>query len=165
MKGNAFALNKKNILGFCVGPNEGQGALTLFLDNFRLEPLTDEKLPDVLPILDFEPNSKAGQYEVEDWPEDAPGKTVTEPTAEHATEGKQALKVVFRAAGANLQAHGFFPDWSRHDFLVFDCYNPSDEVIELSGWFKDSIPSTYYARYNYSGLMVRPGANQGSSSF
>ena len=159
LKSNAFPLNKKNIQGFMIGPYEGQGAATLFFSNFRLEPMTDEKLPDVLPILDFEADSQAGKFEIEDWPEEQPGKSTWEFTDQHVTEGKRALKIEFRANGGNIQGYAFMPDWSQHDFLMVDCFNPTDEVVELAGWFKDSPRATYYARYNYSGLMIRPGAS------
>jgi hypothetical protein len=168
IKGNAFPLNRKNIVGFCMGPNEGQPACTLYFDNFRLEPVTDEKLPDVLPILDFEEGSKAGKWELEDWPAEKPGKSKTELVAARGTGGlvatsgtSLALKCTFRAeGGGNLQVFGFFPDWGSHDYLVFDCFNDAGEVVELMGWFRDRPGATYYNRYNYSGVMVRPGKNE-----
>jgi len=40
-KGNGTPLNTGNILGLVLGPNQGQGAVTLFLSNLRLEPLTE----------------------------------------------------------------------------------------------------------------------------
>ena len=160
-KGNAFPLNVKTIHGFCMGPYEGQPACTLYIDNLRLEPLTAEKLPDVLLILDFEEGSKAGKYEIEDWPATKPGKSVVALSTEHVTEGKRSLKFTFRKeGGGNLQVYGFTPDWTQHDVLVFDCTNTSDEVIEMMGWFRDAPMASYYNRYNYSGLMVMPGKSQ-----
>ncbi len=159
VKGNAFPLNQKNIQAFCMGPFEGQPASVLYFDNFRIEPGTEEKLPVAMPILDFEEGSTAGKYEIEDWPEDKPGKSKMELSAEHVTQGKNSLKCSFRPDQGNLQVYGFFQDWSQYDYLTFDCYNDTGETIELSGWFRDYATASYMNRYNYSGLMLLPGQN------
>ncbi|MEI6166624.1 MAG: hypothetical protein WCS52_05465 [bacterium] len=159
VKGNAFPLNKKNILAFGVGPMEGQQAITLYCDNFRLEPVMNETLPDVLPILTFDETAPVGKFELEEYPPEKPGKSAYEYTTEHATMGKRALKCTFRANGAGIVISGFSPNWGQHDVLLIDCFNPTDQVIELEGWFRDCLNAPYYSRYNYSGLMVRPGQN------
>ena len=159
LKGNAFPLNTKNILGFAVGPMESQPAGTLYFDNFRLEPTTAETMPDVMPIVTFDEAAPVGKFELEEYPPEKPGKSSFDYTTEHATMGKRALKCTFRANGAGLVLSEFPPNWSQHDVLLIDCFNPTDRVIEFEGWFRDALNAPYYSRYNYSGLMVRPGQN------
>ena len=137
-------------------PKEGDG---FYLDNFRLVKGTGKV--QTLLLIGFEDNEQAkAKWAVEDYPQDRPGKSVSERVAEHVTQGAKALKLEFRTEGGSLVLTDVPPDWSGYDTLQIDCFNTGDRMTTISGWVRDDASRTgdYWERHNYR-MNVKPGAS------
>jgi len=129
---------------------------TLYLDNTRLVKGTGSF--EVKMLAGFEGADKV-KLELEDYPDEFKGKSSMGPVAEHATEGKQALKLESHAPAGNVQFSGFDADWSSYDTLAFDIFNPGDKPVQIAGWVKaKDVNAGWDKRYNYE-RMLKPGMN------
>ncbi len=148
-KGSGKFLDTKDIKQLVISLPR-KGAPAYYLDNFRLvrgAGKVEKRL-----LIGFEEGEKPGaKWNIEDWPPDAPGKSVATPVAEHATEGRMALKLQYRENGANITVRPLDPDWSGYDSLEIDCFNAAGAPIRISGWFRDEVSKTgeYWQRHNY----------------
>ncbi|MFB3892570.1 MAG: glycoside hydrolase domain-containing protein [Phycisphaerae bacterium] len=155
-KGSGKFLDTKKIMQLVMTfPKEGADAY--YLDNFRLVKGAGKVQTQLL--LGFEEGQKAAaKWSLEDWPENKPGKSVATAVAEHATEGKTALKVEYRPDGGALAVENVPQDWSGFDTLEIDCFSTAEAPIKISGWVRDeeSKDGDYWKRHNYQ-MNVRPG--------
>ena len=134
-----------------------EGAVpTIWLDNARLLKGTGSFA--VKPLFGFE-GADAGRYDLEDWPPDSPGKSSLAVVAEHATEGRKALRLDSRSPAGNVSFSGFPSDWSGYDALALDVFSTAEKPAKVSGWIKpDSPAADYWQRHTYE-RVLRPGAN------
>ena len=127
---------------------------TIFLDNTRLVKGTGDF--QVKALYTFE-GADAGKYVLEDWPPEFKGKSKLEVVAEHATDGKNALKLDSKAPAGNVQFSGFDGDWSRFDTLAMDVFNPSDQPLALFGWVRSGDPAADMSQRHDWQRVVKPG--------
>jgi hypothetical protein len=131
-----------------------------FLDNFRLIKGTGNGNVKTTVLLSFEDAQHEGaKWHIEDWPEDKPGKSKTTVVDEHVTDGKKALKVDFRAEGSGLHIDNLaISDWSGFDTLEIDCFNTSEGLSTVEGWFADDesvkTDNAYQKRHNYQSNLA-----------
>ncbi|GMV79371.1 MAG: hypothetical protein AMXMBFR7_05550 [Planctomycetota bacterium] len=152
------ALDLKNLemIAIQFASDDPKSPATIYLDHARLVKGTGSFETKVL--YSFE-GSDPGKIELEDYPEDFKGKSSMAPAAEHATEGKQALKLESRAPAGNVQFSGFEADWSSYDTLAIDIFNPSDKPVGVSGWIRaKDVNAGYWDRHNWE-RMLKPGLN------
>jgi hypothetical protein len=99
-----------------------------------------------------------GQQAKVKWSANEPGKSVATVVADHATEGKKALKIEFIKEGGSFSMTDVPADWSEYDMLAIDCFNPSDHAVVISGWFSDEVSrgGDYWKRHNYD-MNVQAG--------
>lgn len=137
---------------FTEKAGQGDG---FFVDNLHLACTrikTEEKM-----LIGFEKDVPGAKWEIDDsWPENKPGKSSIALVPDHHTEGKVALRMDHRKEGSNVTFTNLsIQDWSGHDALWVDCFNPSDRVVRLSGWFKDATGESYNDRHNYDGFKAK----------
>ncbi len=91
--------------------------------------------------------------------------TETAISTEHATSGKQSLKVTFKAGeGATSLYTERWPvkDWSAANVLKMDIF--ADEAVTLTMTIKDTASTNYETRFNMDELVLNKGANTVSVS-
>ncbi|MBI3830432.1 MAG: hypothetical protein HY291_13010 [Planctomycetes bacterium] len=161
-KGSGKFLDPKGIQQLLLSFPKSDGGF--FIDNIVLAKGAAGGKAEIKVLAGFEADKEAGlKWAIEDWPEDKPGKSESSFVAEHVTEGKRALKVVFRANGGGIHVTDLADgDWSKYDSLELDCFNTSEQPLKISGWFRDAeaAPSDgdYWKRHNYQ-TNLKPGAS------
>ena len=91
---------------------------------------------------------------------EAKANTETAVSAEHATSGKQSLKVTLKPGGEypGLYIEKFpTKDWSAWSKLKFDVF--ADEAFTLAMTIKDPNSKDYASRYNNDKITLEKGAN------
>ena len=109
--------------------------------------------PATTMLFDFEDEDDVKKCE-------AKPNTETAPSAEHATSGKQSLKVTLKPDGEypGLYIEKFpTKDWSGFSALKFDVF--ADEAFVLAMTVKDVNSKDYATRYNNDKIELNKGAN------
>ncbi len=81
-------------------------------------------------------------------------------STEHATSGKQSLKVTFKAGEGSTSIYTErFPvkDWSAANTLKLDIF--ADEAVTLTMTIKDANSTSYETRFNQDEVVLNKGAN------
>ena len=73
--------------------------------------------------------------------------------AEHATQGKKALRIDRGFVSMDVEQN-----WSGYDYLKVDVYTDAKEPVELNVEIRDRQTTDYWSRVNYS-TVVPPGAS------
>ena len=137
-----------------------KGAQFFYLDNFRL--VKGAGKATVKLLLSFEDGeARLVRWGVEDYPKTKPGTSTKEIVEEHATDGKKALKVVYRPNAGAIHIGGLPNDVGEYDTLEIDCFNTSEKSVKVFGWFRDALAEKtggYWDRHNYS-TNIKPGAS------
>ncbi|HUU42148.1 MAG TPA: hypothetical protein VMY39_01985 [Planctomycetota bacterium] len=111
----------------------------------------DVKAADATKVLfDFEDDQDVTKWEA--------NKSEISASTEHATSGKQSLKVVLNAEKfPGLRTQKFERDWSGYATLKFDVF--TDAPLNLMMTVKDKKSKDYASRYNNERIKLKEGAN------
>jgi hypothetical protein len=113
----------------------------------------DEAKPATTMLFDFENEDDVKFCE-------AKADTETAASTEHATSGKQSLKVTMKAGAdyPGLYVEKFpTKDWSGNAALKFDVF--ADEAVTLGMTLKDPNSKNYETRFNNDKISLNKGAN------
>jgi hypothetical protein len=104
-------------------------------------------------LFDFEDDKGLAQAEAKN--------AETSLSTDHATSGKNSLKVVLSAS--KLPGVGFMKlpvtDWSGYKTLKFDIFAEGDDAMKFAMSIKDTKSKDYASRYNNEKIAVAKGAN------
>jgi hypothetical protein len=113
---------------------------------------TPKPAEGTLVMFDFEDEDGLKKFDA--------NKSDAEASTEHATSGKQSLKVTLKAGEtyAGLYTERFpTKDWMAYSKLKFDIF--VDEAVTLGMTLKDVNSKDYATRYNRDSIELEKGAN------